>query len=129
MIYTVGVARPWETNTYIPQGSSVYVNCTAERRENPAWTIQLPGRTSRLQFTFEASITTLNNQSFYQLTEVDLGMTVKTIRVLMNSTMGNNGTVIRCEDVGTGTSIAETTLIVYGKSQYTLLINLCSLNQ
>ena len=56
-------------------------------------------------------------------------MTVKTIRVLMNSTMGNNGTVIRCEDVGTGTSITETTLIVYGKSQYTLLINLCSLNQ
>ena len=113
---TVRVALPWETNTYIPQGSSVYVNCTAERRENPVWAILLPGRTTQLRFTFEQSNRTLNDQGIYQLMEIDLGMTVKTIRLLINSTIENNGTVVRCDDIGAGTLIAQTTLIVYGKS-------------
>ena len=118
MIYNcaVGVALPWETNTYIPQGSSVYINCTAERSQNPAWAILLPGRTTHLQFTFEQSIRTLNDQGIYQLTEIDLRMTVKIIRLLINNTIGNNGTVVRCDDIGAGTLIEQTTLIVNGKS-------------
>ena len=104
---------PWDSYTYIPQESSVYINCTAESSQNPGWTIQLPGRTATLQFTFPASISTLNDRGFYLLPEIDLGMTMKTIQLLINSTIGINGTVVRCDDTGTGNLIAHTTLFVF----------------
>ena len=114
----VGVALPWESNTYIPKQASVYINCTAESSQNPGWTIQLPGRSGTLQFAFPASIRTLNDHGFYQLPEVDLGMTMKIIQLLINSTMGINGTVIRCDNIGTAALIAQTKFFVYGKSTY-----------
>ena len=104
---------PWESRTYIPQESSIYINCTTESSQNPGWTIQLPGRTATLQFTFPASIRTLNDHGFHQLPEIDIEMSMKTIRLLINSTMGINGTVVRCDDTGTATLITHTTLFVF----------------
>ena len=40
---------------------------------------------------------------------------MKTIQLLINSTMGINGTVVRYDDVGEGTLIAHTILVVHGK--------------
>ena len=112
-ISTVSVSLPWESYTYIPQESSVYINCTTESSQNPGWTIQLPSQTATLQFTFPASIRTLNDHIFYQLPEIDLGMTMKTIRLLINSTMRINGTVVRCDDTGTAILITHTTLFEF----------------
>ena len=97
---------------YIPQES---VNCTAETSQNPGWTIQLPGRSGTLQYTFEESIRTLNDHGFYQLPDIDLGMTMKTIQLFINSILGINGTVVRCDDTGTGNLIAQTILLVQGE--------------
>ena len=60
------------------------------------------------------SIKTLNDQSFYELPEEDFGLE-KAIQLLINNTLGKNGTVIRCIDTGLASTIAETTLIVDGK--------------
>ena len=100
---------------YIPQESVVHINCTAEICQNPGWTIQLPGRTGTLQFAFEASIRALNDHGFYQLPESDVGITMTTIQLLINSTVGINGTVVRCDDTGTGNLIARTILLVQGE--------------
>ena len=120
--YAVEVALPWESFTYVSQESPVYINCTAESSQNPGWTIQLPGRTAILQFTFPESIRTLNDHGFYQLSEVDLRMTMKTIQLLINSTVGINGTLVKCDNLGEATLIAQTILVVYGKF-YVALIN------
>ena len=41
---------------------------------------------------------------------------MKTIQLLINnSTIGINGTVVRCDDTGKASSIAQTILVVYGK--------------
>ena len=40
---------------------------------------------------------------------------MKTIQLLINSTVGINETIVRCDNTGEGTSIAQTMLIVYGK--------------
>ena len=73
-----------------------------------------------LQFTFPASISTLNDHGLYQLPEADLGMTMKTTQLHINSTMIIYGTVVRCDDIGEGTLIAHTVtiLVVYGKYFY-----------
>ena len=56
----------------------------------------------------------LNNRGFYEiLPELDLGERI--IRLLINNTMSNNGTIIRCIDAGLGVAIAQTTVNVYGK--------------
>ena len=111
----VSVAPPWDTNTYVPQGSSVHVNCTGEKNQHPAWTIILTGSQAvSLQFSFEQSVRLLNSRNFYKLLEVELEMAT-TIQLLINSTEGNNGTVIQCVDIGSATIISETTLTVYGE--------------
>ena len=115
--YAVEIALPWKSQyTFIPQDSSVYINCTAESSQNPVWAIQLPGRTTPLRFTFMASIRMLSEHGFYQLSEIDLGINMKTIQLLINSTMRINGTIVRCDDIGEGVSISQTVLIFYGKS-------------
>ena len=40
---------------------------------------------------------------------------MKTIQLLINSTMEINGTVVRCDDIGTGSLIAWTILLVQGE--------------
>ena len=115
---TVEVALPWERNTYVPQGSSVRVNCTANSSEqSPVWSILLSGKTAISQFSFPETIRLLNNRGFYQVMvpEVQPGAP-KTIALFINSTEENNGTVIKCSDVGSAALFSETNLIVYGKN-------------
>ena len=110
------MSLPWESITYIPQQSFVYINCTAESQDI-LWTIELPGRDTQNQFTHEALIRILNERGFYELTEINVGTTMKTIRLFINSILENNGTVVRCGDIGSGMVIAQTTLILFGKCQ------------
>ena len=73
------------------------------------------GYATALQFTFQGSIRTLNDYGFYQLPESDVGITMTTIQLLINSTVGINETVVRCDDTGTGNLIARTILLVEGE--------------
>lgn len=125
-MYTVEVTLPWQRYTYSQPGSSVIVNCTTESSDNPAWSIQLPGHENFLQFTFTASIETLNNQGFYELLEEEFG-TETAIQLQINNTLGKNGTVIRCYDTGLSNTIAETILIVDGKTWIIIVIMLKAL--
>ena len=94
------------------------MNCTANSSEHsPVLSILLSGSTAVSQFSFPQSISLLNNRGFYEivLPEVQPGIP-KIIQLLINSTEGNNGTSIKCNDVGSSALFAETTLYVYGKS-------------
>ena len=112
--YTVEVALPWQSYTYSQPGSSVIVNCTTETSNNPAWAIQIPGRENFNQFTSLASAGALNMQGFYELLEEQFGVEI-TIQLLINNTLGKNGTVIRCIDLVMSNTVAETMLIIDGK--------------
>ena len=94
------LSLPPEARTFIPEGSRAVINCTANSNQSPAWAIQLPGRSLPLQFLIEASMTTLNNRGFYEiLPELDSGVR-RILRLLINSTLSNNGTVVGCVDAG-----------------------------
>ena len=108
------VLLPPEAMTFIPEGSTSVINCTADSNQSPAWAIQLPGQNFQLQFPIEASKMSLNNRGFYELPELDLGERI-IIRLLLNNTMSNNGTVVGCIDAGLGVAIAQTAVNVYGK--------------
>ena len=105
---------PPEARTFIPEGSRAVINCTADSSQSPAWVIQLPGQSLQLQFPVGGSRTTLNNRGFYELPELDSGVT-RIIRLLLNNTMSNNGSVIGCIDSNSGNTIAQTSLHIYGK--------------
>ena len=108
-MYTVEVAFPWQRYTYSQPGSSVIVNCTTESSDiSAAWLIRLPGRENFNQFAIPASRMTLNDQGFYEF-GIDT-----VIQLQINNTVGKNGTVIRCIDASSSTTIAETILIVDG---------------
>ena len=118
---TVGVALPWETVTYIPGDSSaVQINCTSN--EEVAWSIYLTNSTSESRFTNEHSKLLLNRRGFFQLTEVTTE-TNKTIRLLMNSTVGNNGTMVQCRYPAQAAIVSETTLFVHGNNYCYVIIH------
>ena len=113
-MYAVGVAPPWEMNTFVPQGSSIHINCTANSGQSPLWSIRLTDSSDNfLHFPFPASQDLLNNHGFYEIPQDDSEI----IRLIVNSTQDNNGTLIRCIDGGSleSPTIYETTLIVYGR--------------
>ena len=59
---TVGVSPPWERITYMPQNSTIQINCTANSiAHSPVWSILLSGTTAMSQFSFQASIRLLNS--------------------------------------------------------------------
>ena len=104
---------PPEARTFIPEGATAEINCTADSSQSPAWTIQLPGQSLPLQFPVGRSRMTLNNRGFYELPELDSGVT-RIIRLLLNNTMNNNGSVIGCIDTDSGNTIVQTSLHIYG---------------
>ena len=113
---TVGVSSSWERTTYVPQDSSVLMNCTANSSvHSPVWSILLSGTTAITQFSFPRSIMLLNSRGFYEvmLPGVQPGA-LKTIQLLINNTEENNGTLIKCNDVVSSTLFSETTLVIYG---------------
>ena len=122
----VGIALPWATNTLIPQGSTVTVNCTASSKHNSLyWTIILPDRVN-VEATFTANEfirTTLNRRGFYEMPAVNHTFET-TIRLYINSTAGNNGSMLRC--LNGFDVVQETTIIVYGKyNPIRLTLTLC----
>ena len=113
----VGVSPPWERITYVPQNSTIQINCTANSSaHSPVWSILLSGTTAISQFSFQPSIRLLNRRGFYKIPLPEVPGTLKTIQLLINRTEGNSGTLIKCNDVVSSTLFSETNLIVFGKN-------------
>ena len=119
----VSVATPWETITYIPPGSLIYLNCTSEEIQHLEWSITLSGTRNLSYYDVEESIRVLNSHGIYKLPKVE-----KTIQLLINNTDGNNGTEILCVDVASlGKALSETTLMNIGRL-YSLMHYLITYN-
>ena len=107
----VGVAVPWATKTFVPQSSTVSVNCTSSSRYSLYWATELPDSSSDATFSNVRSL--LNSKGFYEMPSV-VHNSETTIRLLINSTTGINGTILKC--VKGVDAIQETYFIVYRKS-------------
>ena len=116
--FLVEVSSAWEQLTFIPLGSYVSMNCTYETPTDQSsleWSIGLPDREVFDSFIDGIRKDILNSRGFYELPAVTDG-SVTTIRLSINSTDAKiNNTMVRCEDVVSGSSLQETTIIVYGK--------------
>ena len=116
--YAVKVPVTWEEKTFVPQGSLVSMNCTADITkdldvENSLeWSIKLPDRQIFDRFTTKPQMEILNSRDFYELPQIDIP--IETIRLVINNTDGINGTVLRCANILSGELLQETTLSVYG---------------
>ena len=117
----VKVSLPWEEKIFIPQGSSVLVNCTADTSNESdiesslEWSLRLPDCEIDDRFINPLQKKILNNRGFYELPPVNIP--VEIIRLVINSTDDNvhiNGTVLRCANIVSGQLLQETTLLVYG---------------
>ena len=90
------------------------MNCTVEgSTQNLAWSIRPAGSDSFSRFRFNHSIMLLNNRGFFKLPDMTTERR-KTIRLVINSTDGNNVTKIQCIDPGTAITVNETTIVVFG---------------
>ena len=69
-------------------------------------------------FDYESSIKLLNDHGFYEVPvpveDLELQMN-NSIQLLINKTEGNNGTLVKCFDAGSGSSLYQTTIIITGK--------------
>ena len=88
------------------------------------WSILLANTSTPILFDSERL---LNERGIYEIEQE----TPETIRLLINSTEGNNGTMIKCSAIDIDTAsiitISETTLIVPGK--FLLYNNIIGYNQ
>ena len=93
------------------------MTCTAEDGQSLEWSIDLPRfNITGFQFGSGPHIETLNNHGLYKVrSEEEL-----VLQLYINETTGNNGTVIRCQDLNSGMTILSTNLVVYGKCDYTI---------
>ena len=110
---TVFVSSPGKQYTYIPQGSTVYINCTGE--SGPAWSVQLT-ETSENLHQFPASAALLNSHCFYEINLTSNGSHV--VQLIANSTTHeSNSTFVKCTDVASlkNPTLFETTLVIYGR--------------
>ena len=106
----MSLTTPWQANTYIPQNSLIYVTCNSERDQGPHWLILLANKTAAIDFDYLSSAKLLNDRGIYKIEQ----QTNVTLRLLINSTESNNGTMIQCNDANTGGRISETTIIIPG---------------
>ena len=118
----VKVFLPWEEEIFIPQGSSVLVNCTADTinesdiESSLEWSLRLPDREIDDRFINPLQKKILNNRGFYELPPINIP--VEIIRLVINNTdynAGINGTVLRCANILSGQLLHKTTLLVYGQ--------------
>ena len=108
IIFIVRVESAWPKTVFAPQNSSVYIDCTTRSEsDEPFWSVQLADFAAFLSFS--NGRTTLNGHGVYAIETAS-----STLRLLINSTDLNNGTVIQCV-YGGGRELQETTLYVYGK--------------
>lgn len=116
-LLAVGVVTPFESNTYVPVGSSIRLSCTVNSSEpNPVWSVHLAGTDTEVLFTFTASIGLLNSRGYYLVSELEDSGRFKTTQLLINDTAGETGTRIRCIDASTPSVYYETRLFVYGEN-------------
>ena len=107
----------------MPHNSSLLMNCTLDSiTQKAAWAIVLSGLTDPSPVQFERSLVLLNNRSFYNLPDITSG-DQKIIRLLVNATEGNNGTVVQCIDTETASIISMTTIMIFGKVISIAIIN------
>lgn len=112
------VSLPWEEKIFLPKGSLVLINCTADTINESdienilEWSIRLPGREIDDRFTNPLQRKILNNGGFYELAPINTPVGI--IQLVINNTNDNNGTVLRCANLLTGQLLQETTLLVHG---------------
>ena len=102
---------------FAPLGSTVQLSCTSLSGGNGIleWSINFPDRETDDRFNLQPTMTLLNNRGFYQLSPKVVDNTTATIWMFINNTsVENNGTMIKCTDFTSG-SIAGTTLITFGE--------------
>ena len=113
MLITVSVSSPWNTITFMPPNAMTYVNCTGRRNgSDPHWLVFFSGTDGFVTFT-DSSSGLFNRRGFYLLPTVLLQDTVTT-QLFINTTEGNNGTVIQCIDSVSNNIISETIMIIVG---------------
>ena len=114
--HTVTVAKPWQSNTYIPNDSSTYLNCTATNQDQRLlWSIQLLTSGTPVELN-DNTETAFNNLGYYEVRVPDS----TTIHLLINGSRKDiHQSTIRCICMQgiTNTILSETTLVVYGKCQ------------
>ena len=97
---------------YVPQDAHVMMNCTADGNSPPFWSIDLANDSLIVQLQFGSREEQLNSYGFYEVPQIEiLGMPL-ILRLLINETSRNNGTVIFCSRDKVE---LRTTLSVFGK--------------
>ena len=117
--FTVSVSSLAGEFTYVPQGSTIYINCTGESGQTPAWSVRLTETALYLnQFSNPSNVVVLNSRGFYEINLPSDGSDQNVVQLLVNSTAHqNNRTLVRCADVASVNipTLFETTLVIYGK--------------
>lgn len=116
--FIVFVSEPWGNYTYVPQKSTVHLNCTGNST-GLYWSIIINVneklQQNDLRFDNNDSINILNNNSFYDESPSNsniIQLRIETSRFHVNDSQS----LIRCVDGRVeDPTIPETTLIVYGK--------------
>ena len=115
-------------NTFVPNGSSVSINCSVIEYEYPFWAIMLHNK-SEVIFSQDPRVEAQFHREgiFKERDSSDF------LRLHINRTHDKNGTVVTCyhsPELGSKSLISETVLIVLGKYALTcmhdnLLYNPC----
>ena len=110
----------WDMKTYVPHNSSLLINCSSDSTTQEAvWSIMLAGSNSIVRFKLGS--VPLNRRGLYKLSNITTGDR-NIIRLLVNSTEENNGTVVQCVDIKTANIISVTTIMVYGNLNLSYLV-------
>ena len=115
---TVSVSSPGKRYTYIPQGSTVYINCTGESGQSPAWSVRLTETAENLHQFGQRSTELLNNRGFYEINLPSDGPNQTVVQLIANSTTHQSDrTLVKCTDVASqeNPTLFETTLVIYGR--------------
>ena len=111
--YAVLVSEPWPMPIlYVPQDAHVMMNCTADGNSPPFWSINLANDSSTLPHQFGTRQEQLNSYGFYEVPKIEISGMPLILRLLINETAKNNGTVIFCSRDKMELS---TTLSIFGK--------------
>ena len=105
--------------TFVPQSSSILINCTAARSQNPLWSIRLPNLTQFSDY-FSGREELYHRNGLYPQDSKDIDSQLIRLSLLINSTQDKNRTTVRCIDATLecpACVIFETTLMVYGRYQ------------
>lgn len=93
------------------------MNCTADSNSPSIfWTIDLSSHPSVVPFQFGTGRATLNAAGFYELSDIkSVNKNTTTLKLLINDTANNNGTIIHCTHGALLSTTFTTSLFVLGK--------------